>query len=149
MYLALDNNLEIIPVINKIDLPSAMPEVVKEEIEDVIGLDASQAPLISAKTGLNVEQVLEAVVRDIPAPSGDPGAPLKALIFDSLYDNYKGAISFIRVFDGACRTGMRIRMMGSGKEFEVTEVGTFSPDMTPRAELCADLPFRGPLRCCQ
>ena len=137
VYLALDNNLEIIPVINKIDLPSAMPEVVKEEIEDVIGLDASQAPLISAKTGLNVEQVLEAVVRDIPAPSGDPGAPLKALIFDSLYDNYKGAISFIRVFDGACRTGMRIRMMGSGKEFEVTEVGTFSPDMTPRAELCA------------
>lgn len=137
VYLALDNNLEIIPVINKIDLPSAMPDVVKAEIEDVIGLDASQAPLISAKTGLNVEQVLEAVVRDIPAPSGELEAPLKALIFDSLYDNYKGAISFIRVFDGVCKTGMRIRMMGSGKEFDVTEVGTFSPDMTPRAELRA------------
>lgn len=137
VYLALDNNLEIIPVINKIDLPSAMPDVVKAEIEDVIGLDASQAPLISAKTGLNVEQVLEAVVQGVPAPSGELEAPLKALIFDSLYDNYKGAISFIRVFDGVCKTGMRIRMMGSGKEFDVTEVGTFSPDMTPRAELRA------------
>ena len=137
VYLALDNNLEIMPVINKIDLPSAMPEHVIEEIENVIGLPAEDAPRISAKTGLNVGDVLEKVVRDIPAPTGDVQAPLKALIYDSLYDNYKGAISFVRVFDGACKPGMRIRMMGVGREFDVTEVGYFAPQMVPAPALRA------------
>lgn len=125
VYLALEHDLEIMPVINKIDLPSADPERVKEEIEDVIGLDASDAPLISAKTGLNVEDVLEQIVKVIPAPNGDVNAPLKALIFDSLYDAYKGVIVFCRIKEGQLKKGMKVRMMVSGAEFEVVEVGTF------------------------
>ena len=137
VYLALDNDLEIIPVINKVDLPSAQPEVVKHEIENDIGLDTSLSPSISAKTGENVDQVLEVITELIPPPEGDPDAPLKALIFDSYYDNYKGAISFVRIIDGQCAPGTRIRMMGSQKEFDVTEVGVFAPQMTPRDRLCA------------
>ena len=113
-YMALDHDLEIIPVINKIDLPSAQPEEVRQEIEDVIGLDASYAPCVSAKTGLNIDQVLEAVVNYVPAPQGDENAPLQALIFDAFYDNYRGAICFIRVKQGTIRTGMRMRMMATG-----------------------------------
>lgn len=137
VYLALDNDLEIIPVINKIDLPSAQPEVVKHEIEQDIGLDTSMSPEISAKTGLNVDQVLEVIPQLIPPPEGDVDAPLKALIFDSYYDNYKGAISFVRIIDGECRPGMRIRMMGSQREFDATEVGVFAPQLTPRQALRA------------
>ena len=118
VYLALEHDLEIIPVINKIDLPSAQPEFVKKEIEDVIGLDTSEAPMVSAKTGLNVEDVLEAVVKVIPPPHGNENAPLRALIFDSVYDNYKGALSFVRIMDGSVKVGDRIRMMSSGVEFE-------------------------------
>jgi GTP-binding protein LepA len=125
VYLALEHNLEIMPVINKIDLPSANPEAVKHQIEDIIGLDASEAPLISAKTGLNIKDVLEQVVQVIPAPSGDKDAPLKALIFDSLYDPYKGVIVFCRVKEGTIKKGMKIRMMATKAEFEVVEVGTF------------------------
>ena len=110
VYMAIDHNLEIIPVINKIDLPSARPEEVRREIEDVIGLDAADAPCISAKTGLNIDAVLEAVVHQIPAPVGDPAAPLKALIFDAFYDNYRGAICFIRVKEGSIFPGMRMRI---------------------------------------
>ena len=127
VYLALEHDLEIIPVINKIDLPSAQPEFVKKEIEDVIGLDTSEAPMVSAKTGLNVEDVLEAVVKVIPPPHGNENAPLRALIFDSVYDNYKGALSFVRIMDGSVKVGDRIRMMSSGVEFDVTEVGYFRP----------------------
>ena len=137
VYLALDNDLEIVPVINKVDLPSAQPEVVKHEIEQDIGLDTSVSPEISAKTGLNVDQVLEVITELIPPPEGDADAPLKALIFDSYYDNYKGAISFVRIIDGECRPGMRIRMMGSKKEFDVTEVGVFAPQMRSREVLRA------------
>lgn len=137
VYLALDNDLEIVPVINKVDLPSAQPEVVKHEIEQDIGLDTSVSPEISAKTGLNVDQVLEVITELIPPPEGDVDAPLKALIFDSYYDNYKGAISFVRIIDGECRPGMRIRMMGSKKEFDVTEVGVFAPQMRSREVLRA------------
>lgn len=125
VYLALEHDLEIMPVINKIDLPSADPERVKEEIEDIIGLDASEAPLISAKTGLNVEDVLEQIVKVVPAPNGDLNAPLKALIFDSLYDPYKGVIVFCRIKEGQLKKGMKVRMMVTGAEFEVVEVGTF------------------------
>ena len=125
VYLALDNDLEIVPVINKIDLPSAEPARVIDEIEDVIGLEAQDAPQISAKTGLNCEDVLEAIVHKLPAPKGDPQAPLKALIFDSVYDSYKGVIVFFRIVDGTVRKGMRIRMMATGAEFEVVEVGYF------------------------
>ena len=125
VYLALEHDLEIMPVINKIDLPSADPERVKEEIEDIIGLDASHAPLISAKTGLNVEDVLEQIVAQIPAPTGDVDAPLKALVFDSLYDPYKGVIVFCRIKEGILKQGMHVRMMASKAEFEVVEVGTF------------------------
>ncbi|MBS7262336.1 MAG: translation elongation factor 4 [Eubacteriales bacterium] len=131
VYLALDHDLEIIPVINKIDLPSAQPDVVKEEIEEGIGLDASDAPLISAKEGVNIDQVLEAVIARVPAPEGDPEEPLQALIFDSYYDNYKGAISFVRIKNGRVKAGMRIRMMAKGREFDVTEVGVFRPMLTP------------------
>ena len=131
VYLALDNDLEIIPVINKIDLPSARPDEVKKEIEDVIGLDASEAPLVSAKEGLNIDKVIEAVIERLPAPDGDENAPLKALIFDSMYDNYKGAICNIRIKEGSLSAGDRIRFMSNGKEFEVTEVGVFSPEMEP------------------
>lgn len=127
VYLALDNDLEIIPVINKIDLPSAQPDVVRKEIEDVIGLDASEAPLISAKNGLHIQDVLEAVVHHIPAPSGDPCAPLQALVFDSLYDAYRGVIAFVRVKEGSIHVGDRIRFMATGAEYEVLEVGIRNP----------------------
>ena len=127
VYLALDNNLEILPVVNKIDLPGADPETTKKEIEDVIGLDASDAPLISAKEGINIGAVLNAVVDRIPPPGGDETAPLKCLIFDSYYDNYKGAVCIVRVIDGTVRAGMRIRMMATGKEFDVVETGVFTP----------------------
>jgi len=138
VYLALEHDLEIIPVINKIDLPSAQPDFVKKEIEDVIGLDTTDAPLVSAKTGLNVEDVLEAVVKTIPAPTGDENAPLQALIFDSVYDNYKGALSFVRIVHGKVKVGDRIRMMSSGAEFDVTEVGHFRPgQLMPVGELLA------------
>ncbi len=130
-YMALDHNLEIIPVINKIDLPSAQPEQVRAEIEDVIGLDASYAPCISAKTGLNIRDVLEAIVHYIPAPMGDPDAPLQALIFDASYDNYRGAICFVRVKEGTLRAGMRMHLMATGGEFDVVEVGTFAPGYQP------------------
>ena len=127
VYLALDNDLEIIPVINKVDLPAADPERVKKEIEDVIGLDASDAILISAKTGFGVDQVLEAIVKRIPPPSGDMNKPLKALVFDSKFDAYKGVMLYLRVYDGSIKKGMHIRMMATGSEFEVTEVGIFRP----------------------
>ncbi|MFS8514157.1 MAG: translation elongation factor 4, partial [Planifilum fulgidum] len=127
VYLALENNLEIIPVINKIDLPSADPDRVKREIEEVIGLDAGDAVLASAKEGIGVEEILERIVRDVPPPSGDPEAPLRALIFDSVYDSYRGVITYIRVVDGTIKKGMKIRMMSTGKTFEVTEVGSFTP----------------------
>ncbi|MBR4457624.1 MAG: translation elongation factor 4 [Clostridia bacterium] len=130
-YMALDHNLEIIPVINKIDLPSAEPEKVKAEIEDVIGLDASYAPCISAKTGQNIGDVLEAIVKYIPAPKGDGSAPLQALIFDAFYDNYRGAICFVRVQQGTVRPGMRMHLMATGGEFDIVEVGTFSPGYEP------------------
>ena len=137
VYMALEHNLETIPVINKIDLPSARPEEVRREIEDVIGLDASYAPCISAKTGLNVEEVLEAIVHHIPAPQGDPDVPLKALIFDAYYDNYRGAICFVRIMDGTLRPGMKMRLMATGSEFDVVEVGTFDPGYRPCEKLSA------------
>ena len=137
VYLALDNNLEIIPVINKIDLVSADIENAVHEIEDIIGLPAEDCPKISAKTGLNVEDVLERIVSDVPAPKGDPDAPLKALIFDSLYDNYMGALSYVRIMEGTVKPGDRIRFMHSGNEFDVTEVGVFNPNRLPVKELTA------------
>lgn len=127
VYLAIDNNLEIIPVINKVDLPNARPDEVKKEIEDIIGIEAESAPCISAKTGLNVEEVLEKIVTDIPAPKGDENAPVKALIFDSYYDNYKGAIAYVRMFDGTIKVGDEIRLMKANKVFTVSEVGYFEP----------------------
>ncbi|MDR3186417.1 MAG: translation elongation factor 4 [Christensenellaceae bacterium] len=129
VYLALDSNLEILPVINKIDLPSANTEAVKKEIEDIIGLDSSDAPLISAKEGINIDDVLAQIVEKLPPPCGNENAPLKALIFDSAYDIYRGAICNIRVVDGTVNAGTRILMMSNGKTFEVTEVGVFSPRM--------------------
>ena len=137
VYLAVDNGLEVLPVINKVDLPSAEPDRMVHEIEDVIGIPAEQAPQVSAKTGLNVDQVLKDIVENVPAPSGDPDGPLKALIFDCYYDNYKGALSYVRIFDGSVRQGMRIRSMATGNEFDVTEVGLFSPTMRPVSELTA------------
>ncbi len=137
VYLALEEDLEIVPVINKMDLPSAMPEEAKHEIEDVIGIDASDAPLISAKEGLNIDQVLEAVVAKIPAPSGDPNAPLKALIFDSYYDNYKGVVIYVRVFEGSVRPGQEIKLMNTGASYDVTEVGINAPDHIQVDELRA------------
>ena len=137
VYLALDNDLEIGPVINKIDLPSAQPEFVIKEIEDVIGLPAEEAPRISAKNGINIDQVLQQVVDNIPAPGGDPEAPLQALIFDSIYDNYKGALSYVRVKNGTIKPGMRIRYMATGREFDVTEVGVFTPGLLPADSLTA------------
>ncbi len=137
VYLALDNDLEIVPVINKIDLPSAQPEFVIKEIEDVIGLSAEEAPRISAKNGINIDQVLQQVVDNIPAPGGDPEAPLQALIFDSIYDNYKGALSYVRVKNGTIKPGMRIRYMATGREFDVTEVGVFTPGLLPADSLTA------------
>ena len=138
VYLALDNNLEIVPVINKIDLPSARPDEVKNEIENIIGIPAGDAPCISAKTGLNVEDVLEKIVTDIPAPSGDGEAPLKALIFDSIYNDYKGALAYVRIKDGTVKIGDEIRLMSTNKHFTVTEVGYFEPGKyEPADELTA------------
>lgn len=137
VYLALDNNLELYPIINKIDLPSANPEFVKKEIEDVIGLDASYAALVSAKEGIGIDEVLEGIVKYIPCPSGDEDKPLKALIFDSYYDSYKGVIAYIRVVDGSVYPGMKIRMMSVGKEYEVVEVGRFRPTLSPCEKLLA------------
>ena len=127
VYLAIDNDLEILPVINKIDLPNARPEEVKKEIEDIIGIPAQDAPCISAKSGLNVDQVLERIVTDLPAPTGDETAPLKALIFDSIYDNYKGAIAYVRIKDGTVKVGDEMILMSSGKSFTITELGYFEP----------------------
>ena len=127
VYLAIDNDLEILPVINKVDLPNARPEEVKKEIEDIIGIPAQDAPCISAKSGLNVDQVLERIVTDLPAPTGDENAPLKALIFDSIYDNYKGAIAYVRIKDGTVKAGDEMKLMSSGKTFVITEVGYFEP----------------------
>ena len=139
-YLALDHDLEIIPVINKVDLPSADPELVAHEIEDVIGLEAMDAPQISAKTGLNVEEVLEAVVHRLPAPKGSPENPLQALVFDSLYDSYRGVIIFMRVKEGRIKKGTPIRFMATDAEFTVTEVGTFAPgQFIPAEELSAGM----------
>ena len=135
VYLALDNNLEILPVINKIDLPSADPDRVKREIEDVIGLDASEAVLASAKAGIGIKEILEQIVTKVPAPAGDPDKPLKALIFDSHYDPYKGVVVYVRVVDGSIRAGSQILMMATNKTFEVVEVGTFMPKMAPVEEL--------------
>ena len=131
VYMALEHDLETVPVINKIDLPSARPEEVKQEIEEVIGLDTSESPVISAKTGLNCADVLEAIVKLIPPPKGDETAPLQALIFDAFYDNYRGAICFVRVMQGTVKAGMRMRMMQSGSEFDIVEVGTFRPGYAP------------------
>ena len=130
-YLAIDNNLEILPVINKIDLPSADIEKAKAEIEDVIGVPADEAPCISAKDGINIEQVLDQIVENVPCPNGDEEAPLKALIFDSYYDNFKGAVCFVRIVDGTCKIGDKIQMMQTGKTYDVTEVGVFTPNMKP------------------
>ncbi|MBF7082601.1 elongation factor 4 [Desulfallas sp. Bu1-1] len=137
VYMAIDHDLEIIPVINKIDLPAAEPERVKKEIEDVIGLDASEAVLASAKVGTGVEEILERIVHKIPPPRGDDESPLQALIFDSHYDPYKGVIAYIRVVEGSIKKGMQIKMMATGKEFEVTEVGVFRPAPTTVEELRA------------
>lgn len=134
VYLAIDNNLEILPVINKVDLPNARPDEVKNEIEDIIGIPAQDAPCISAKTGLNVDEVLERIVSDIPAPTGDEKAPLQALIFDSIYDNYQGAIAYCRIKNGTVKVGDKIRLMASGKTFTVTEVGYFEPGSYSPAE---------------
>ena len=136
-YLALDNDLEIAPVINKIDLPSARPDEVKEEIEDVIGIEADDAPMISAKTGLNVEDVLETIVNKIPAPNGDEEAPLKALIFDSYYDSYKGVVCYVRILDGKVKPGTKIKLMATNKVYDITEVGVFTPKLMPISELSA------------
>lgn len=127
VYLALDNNLEIIPVINKIDLPSAQPDHVKKEVEDIIGLDCSMAPLISAKNGVNIDQVLERIVSDVPAPQGDPKGPLKALVFDSFYDAYRGVIAFVRVKEGSVKIGDKIRFMATNAVYEVVECGVRTP----------------------
>ncbi|MDN7226891.1 translation elongation factor 4 [Planococcus sp. N064] len=135
VYLALDNELEILPVINKIDLPAADPERVRGEIEDVIGLDASEAVLASAKAGIGIEEILEQVVEKVPAPTGDPSAPLKALIFDSLYDPYRGVVAYIRIMEGTVKPGDRIKMMASGKEFDVIEAGVFTPHTALQEEL--------------
>lgn len=137
VYLALENNLEILPVINKIDLPSARPDEAKAEIEDVIGLDASYAPLVSAKEGLGIEDVLESVVKYFPAPEGNDNAPLKALIFDSYYDNYKGVILFVRIKDGTVSVGDKIKTFRSDKVYDVVEVGVFSPGLVPKDRLSA------------
>ena len=140
VYLALDNNLEILPVINKIDLPSANPKWAKQEIEDIIGIPAEDAPEISAKNGINIEEVLERIITDIPAPAGDVNAPLKALVFDSVYDQYRGVIVLMRVFDGSIRKGSRVKMMATGKEFDVVEVGIFGPGrFLPVDELSAGM----------
>lgn len=127
VYLALDNNLEVLPVINKIDLPSARPDEVKREIENIIGIPAEDAPCISAKTGLNVEEVLERIITDIPAPSGDANEPLQALIFDSIYNDYKGCLAYVRIKNGRVKVGDTIKLMSTGKSFTVTELGYLEP----------------------
>ncbi len=137
VYLAIDQDLEIIPVLNKIDLASARPQEVIHEIEDFVGILAEDAPLISAKNGLNIDRVLEAIVKQVPPPSGDAAAPLKALIFDSYYDSYKGAVAYIRVFDGTVKKGDQIAMMSNNAAYEVVEVGIFTPGMTPTEQLSA------------
>ena len=137
VYLAMDADLEIIPVINKVDLPSARPDEIAQEIEEVLGLDAEDAPRISAKNGLNIDIVLDQIVDKLPAPDGSPEAPLRCLVFDSLYDNYKGAISYVRVVDGQVRPGDRIMFMSNGKSFDVTEVGVFTPELRPMKSLRA------------
>ena len=137
VYMALEHNLEIIPVINKIDLPSARPDEVKAEIEEIIGLDTENSPLISAKVGLGIDDVLESIVTMMPAPEGEEDEPLQALIFDSFYDNYRGAICFVRIVSGSVKAGMRIRMMNTGASFDVVEVGTRSPGYEPCDELRA------------
>ena len=136
-YLAIDNDLEIMPVINKMDLASARPEDAAEELENILGIEAHDAPRISAKNGLNIQDVLEQIVNKIPAPNGDVDAPLKALIFDSYYDNFKGVICFVRIMDGSVKIGTKIKTFMSDKEFVVTEVGVFAPKMTPTQELSA------------
>ncbi len=137
VYLALDNNLEIVPVINKIDLPAARPDEVKKEIEDIIGLPADEAPCISAKEGINIDDVLQAIAKSVPPPQGDIDKPLKALIFDSYYDNYKGAVCLVRIVDGSAKAGDRITMMSNGKVYDVTEVGVFQPKPVPIDRLSA------------
>ena len=140
VYLALDHDLDVFPVINKIDLPSADPQKVIEEIEDVIGIEAQDAPLISAKNGIGIEDVLEQIVHKIPAPQGDPEAPLQALIFDSLYDSYKGVIVFCRIRNGSVRKGTRMKMMATGATADVVEVGYFGPgQFIPCEELSAGM----------
>lgn len=134
VYLAIDNNLEILPVLNKIDLPNARVEEVKNEIEDIIGIPAENAPCISAKSGLNVEEVLERIVTDLPAPKGDEKAKTKCLIFDSYYDNYKGAVAYVRVMDGTVKVGDEIKLMATNKTFTVAEVGYFVPGSYMPAE---------------
>ncbi|MEA5007515.1 translation elongation factor 4 [Clostridium tyrobutyricum] len=136
-YLALDHDLEIVPVINKIDLPSARPDEIKKEIEDVIGIEAQDAPLVSAKTGLNIEDVLKVIVEKIPAPEGDENAPLKALIFDSNYDSYRGVVCHIRVNEGSIKPGMQIKLMATDKSYEVIETGVFAPNFLPNDGLKA------------
>ncbi len=136
-YLALDNDLEIVPVINKIDLASARPDETAKEIEDVIGLDGSDAPRVSAKNGINIDQVLEKIVELVPPPKGDDDAPLKALIFDSYYDNFKGVICFVRIMDGTISAGTKIKTFMGEKQFDVTEVGTFNPGLLPKKSLSA------------
>lgn len=135
VYLALDNNLEILPVINKVDLPAARPEEIRHEIEDIIGLDASEAPLISAKNGLNIRDVLEQVIKHVPAPQGDPNAPLKALVFDSIYDSYRGVISYVRIKEGSVKVGDKIRFMATNAVYDVTEVGIRTPREIKKQEL--------------
>lgn len=135
VYLALDNDLELLPVVNKIDLPAAEPDRVKQELEDVIGIDQEDVVLASAKSNIGIEEILEKIVDVVPAPDGDPEAPLKALIFDSEYDPYRGVISSIRIIDGVVKAGDRIKMMATGKEFEVTEVGINTPKQLPVEEL--------------
>jgi len=135
VYLALDQDLEIVPVINKIDLPGARPEEIKKEIEDVIGLDCENAPLISAKDNINIDQVLEAIVKQVPPPSGEEDAPLRALVFDSYYDSYRGVVAFIRIKEGQVKKGDKIKMMSTGKAFDVTEVGIMSPVQKPTSAL--------------
>ena len=130
VYLAMEHDLELVPVINKIDLVSAQPDLVKREIEDVLGLEAENAPLISAKNGIGTKEVLESIVKLIPPPKGQEDAPLRALIFDSYYDSYRGAIAYVRVMEGSLKVGDKIRMMSSGKEFEVNDVGFFQPLLT-------------------
>lgn len=137
VYLALENNLEILPVINKIDLASARPDDAKKEVEEIIGLDASYAPLVSAKEGTNIDEVLEDIVKYFPAPDGDENSPLRALIFDSYYDNYKGVILFVRIKDGAVKAGDRIKTFRADKVYEVVETGVFSPNLTPKSKLSA------------